>query len=216
MILAIDTSTQLAGLALFDGQVRAELTWVAGRHHSTQLLPEIERLLALVGASVDSVQAVAAARGPGSFTGVRVGLAVAQGLALALQRPAYGVCSLDILAAAQESSPLPVRPLLDAGRGRFATALYEWRDGRRERTSELISVTREELADLISGPCLLCGDISEELGAWVRQRWGEQVQITSPALSLRRPGVLAQIGWQQLREGQVGDPAALQPVYLAR
>jgi tRNA threonylcarbamoyladenosine biosynthesis protein TsaB len=99
MLLAIDTSTQLAGLALYDGAVQAELVWVAGRRHSAQVMPQLERLLRLLDMEVTALTAVAAARGPGSFTGVRVGLAAAQGLAVALDLPVYGVCSLDVLAA---------------------------------------------------------------------------------------------------------------------
>src|SRR5215213_9785687 len=91
VLVAIDTSTQLAGLALFDGTVQAELTWQAGRRHSSELLPQLERLLGLVPLDVSQIRAVAVARGPGSYTGVRVGLAVAQGLAVALGVPAYGV-----------------------------------------------------------------------------------------------------------------------------
>lgn len=216
MLIAIDTATDLAGIALFDGAVRAELIWRAGRRHSTQLLPQIERLLDLVDLDVAALTGVAAARGPGSFTGVRVGLAVAQGLAIGLSVSAFGICTLDVLAAGQEASPLPVRPLLDAGRGRFATALYERRDGRLRRRGEMEAVTVEQLPALVGGPCRLCGDLDEGARVQLRGMLGSEVEIASAATSLRRPGVLAQLGWEQLRAGEAGDPAALEPVYLTR
>jgi tRNA threonylcarbamoyladenosine biosynthesis protein TsaB len=215
MLLAIDTSTQLAGLALYDGAVRAELAWIAGRRHSVQLLPEVERLLALLGIEMSALTAIAAARGPGSFTGVRVGLAAAQGLALALGLPAYGVCTLDVLAAGQEASQLPVRPLLDAGRNRFATALYQRRDGRLERSGEIVGIELAQLADLIREQCLLCGDLDDAARRRIRAMLGEQVAVASPAGSLRRPGVLAQLGWQQHQAG-LKPPATLEPIYLSR
>ena len=216
MLLAIDTSTSQAGLALYDGAVRAELLWEAGRKHSGQLLPQVERLLELLGHDVSTLTAVAAACGPGSFTGVRVGLAAAQGLALALDIPAFGISTLDVLAAGQESSPLPIRPLLDAGRNRFATALYERRAGRLERIDEIVGIELAQLADLVRGPCRLCGDLDPRARDQVRGMLGNVVEIASPALSARRPGVLAQLAWQQLEAGAPGDPGLLEPIYLSR
>jgi tRNA threonylcarbamoyladenosine biosynthesis protein TsaB len=216
MLLAIDTSTELAGLALYDGAVQAELTWVAGRKHSQQLLTQLERLLELRGLSPASLTAVAAARGPGSFTGVRVGLATAQGLALALELPAYGVVTLDVLAAGQEVSTLPIRPLLDAGRRRFATASYEWQSGRLQRTSEIVGIALDELPNLVDGPCLLCGDLDSAARAAIRDMLGEDVRVASPALSLRRPGVLAQLAWGQHQRNQPASLADLEPLYLSR
>ena len=215
MLLAIDTSTELAGLALYDGAVRAELTWLAGRRHSSQLLPEIERLLALVGAAARELTAIAAARGPGSFTGVRVGLATAQGLALALDLPAYGVCTLDVLAAGQEAAALPIRPLLDAGRRRFATALYEQRGGRVERRGEIVGIALEQLSENVAEPCLVCGDLNSEAREQIRAMLGGTVQLASPALSLRRAGVLAQLAWERFRDGEAPDPSGLEPLYLS-
>jgi tRNA threonylcarbamoyladenosine biosynthesis protein TsaB len=216
MLLAIDTSTQLAGLALYDGAIRAELAWVAGRRHSVQLMPEIEHLLLLLGLEAGVLSAIAAARGPGSFTGVRVGLAAAQGLALALDLPAYGICSLDILAAGQETGSLPVRPLLDAGRDRFATALYERQNGRLERSGDIVGIRLEQLSELIDRPCVICGDLDNASRERLRDMLGEEISIASPAESLRRPAFLAQLGWEQHEAGAEGSPAALEPLYLTR
>jgi tRNA threonylcarbamoyladenosine biosynthesis protein TsaB len=216
MLLAIDTSTQLAGLALYDGEVRAELTWVAGRRHSAELFPEMERLLKLTGLEVGALRAIAAARGPGSFTGVRVGLAAAQGLSLALDVPAYGVCTLDALAASQEASALPLRPLLEAGRNRFATALYERRDDRIERSGDIIAIELGDLAELVDRPCLICGDLNAASRDRLRAMLGERAVVASAAASLRRPGFLAQLGWEQYSRGAPGHPTALEPLYLAR
>jgi tRNA threonylcarbamoyladenosine biosynthesis protein TsaB len=216
MLLAIDTSTSLAGLALYDGAVQAELLWVAGRNHSVQLLPQVHRLLELVGRDAGAIKAVAAARGPGSFTGLRVGLATAQGLGLALGVPTYGVCSLDILAAGQQASNLPVRPLLDAGRGRFATALYERENGVLRRASEIISVELDELERIVRAPCLICGDLDGAAREKVRARLGGRAMVASPAASTRRPGVLAELAWQQHQEGRPREASLLEPLYLSR
>jgi tRNA threonylcarbamoyladenosine biosynthesis protein TsaB len=216
IILAIDTSTDLAGVALFDGGVRAELSWRAGRKHSVQLLPQIEALLELVGVEREGLSALVVARGPGSFTGVRVGLAVAQGLSLALTIPAYGICSLDVLAAGQEGAERPIRCLLDAGRGRFATALYQWRDQAVERVDEIRGVGMDELVGLLEPSTVLCGDLSAVDRERLQQLLGRHVKVASPAMSLRRPAVLAQLGWYLLQSSAPSDLATLEPLYLSR
>jgi tRNA threonylcarbamoyladenosine biosynthesis protein TsaB len=216
MLLAIDTSTQLAGLALYDGAVQAELVWVAGRRHSAQVMPQLERLLRLLDMEVTALTAVAAARGPGSFTGVRVGLAAAQGLALALDLPVYGVCSLDVLAAGQQTTELPVRPMLDAGRQRFATALYERHDGCLQRQGDIVGIELSQLEKLVKAPCLICGDLDEASRGRVREMLGQRAVIASPAVSLRRPAVLAELAWKQHGAGVDGGASSLEPFYLSR
>jgi tRNA threonylcarbamoyladenosine biosynthesis protein TsaB len=215
MLLALDTSTQQAGLALFDGAVRAELSWQAGRQHAAQLLPQLERLLTLVGLDQQALRAVAAARGPGSFTGLRIGLATAQGLALALGVPLYGVCTLDVLAAGFETSCLPVRPLVEAGRGRFASACYDLSADGPIRRSEIVGLSLDQLPELVQERTVLCGDLSAADRARVRAMLGDMVTIASPAASVRRPAVLAQLAWERWSRGESGE-AALEPLYLTR
>src|SRR5947199_3873997 len=125
LLLALDTSTSTASVALFDGQrVVSESTWLAGREHSTRLLVEVQIALERVGKHAEDVTGLVVARGPGSFTGVRVALSVAKGMAAGLQIPVWGVSSLDVLAFAADEVDLPVRPVVDAGPGRYAPALY--------------------------------------------------------------------------------------------
>src|SRR5438876_5038397 len=128
LLLALDTSTSTAGVALFDSQrVVSETTWQAGREHSTRLLVEVEAALERIGRTVQELTGLVVARGPGSFTGVRVALSVAKGMAAGLSIPLWGVSSLNVLAHAADEADLPVRAVLEAGRGRYATALYEHR-----------------------------------------------------------------------------------------
>src|SRR5262245_39093573 len=94
VLLALDTSTGQAGLAIDDGTVLAEQVWQAGRDHGRFLMPAVQETMARLGRRPADLTAVAAARGPGSFTGLRVGLAVARGLAVALEVPLYGIPSL--------------------------------------------------------------------------------------------------------------------------
>lgn len=219
MLLAVDTATSLAGLALYDcerGEVVAELVWRAGRSHSTQLLSQLDRLLNLAGVAREQLTAFAATIGPGSYTGLRVGLAAVQGLAFALGRPAIGVNALDVLAEAQPAcTPLPIRPVLEAGRGRVATALYRQRDHRWARDEAVRGASLDELLDLVCEPVLVCGDLSAEAR---RRLTAERPQaiLATPAQSLRRPSLAAELAWRALLAGDRGDPRILEPVYLSR
>jgi tRNA threonylcarbamoyladenosine biosynthesis protein TsaB len=123
-LLALDTSTQTAGVALYaDDTLLAEVSWPAGRAQTTALLGEIDRLLCLGGLRPPDLGAVAVATGPGSFNGLRVGLATAKGLAFALDLPLLGVPTLDAAAYPHGGHGRPVRAVIAAGRGRFVSAL---------------------------------------------------------------------------------------------
>jgi len=91
LILALDTSTAIASVALYDGSVSGEISWRSGRGHSVELMAQAESLMKLRKIQPDQLVAVAVAIGPGSYTGVRVGLAAGKGLCLALGIPMVGV-----------------------------------------------------------------------------------------------------------------------------
>src|SRR5919198_1834343 len=159
LLLALDTATGIASLGVHDGErVLAETTWLAGREHSTHLLVEVDRVLVRIGRTAANLTGLVVARGPGSFTGVRVALSVAKGMAAALNIPLWGVSTLDILAHAAGIVDLPVRPVVDAGRGRVATALY--RNG--QCIEAMRGVTTSELVALMHEPTVVLGDLSAD------------------------------------------------------
>ena len=126
MLLAVDTSTAQVGLALYDGaQVTAEYAWRSHRRHTRELAPAIADLLSRCGVMMDQVQALGVALGPGSFTSLRVGLALVKGLALSRHIPLIGIPTLDILAHAQPVGRYPLYCAIQAGRGRFALGVYK-------------------------------------------------------------------------------------------
>ena len=202
LLLALDTSTRFASAALFDGEhVLSETTWLAGREHSTRLLVEVELALQRVNKAQSDLTGVVVARGPGSYTGVRVALSVAKGIAAALRIPAYGVNSLDVLAASVGTEQ--VRVVLEAGRGRYATALY--RDGACIEPPRLM--TLGDLRD--SEDTLLVGELSTDARSALHSR------LAPVAASARRAGYLAELGWRQAQHGDPGDPALLDAVYIS-
>lgn len=215
MLLAIDTSTARLGLALYDGtQVLGELTWVSSARHTQELAPTLSGLLERVGTTMDSLQALGVAIGPGSFTSLRVGLSFAKGLALARHLPLVGVPTLDVVAAnVPPDSSRRLAAVLQAGRGRLALAWYRAAENGWQAEGPTSVTTARELEQQIRKPVIVCGELTAEDRQSLGRRY-RNVQLASPAQSVRRPGILAEIVWQRWQAGQVDAAASLAPIYL--
>jgi len=214
MLLAIDTSTQSIGVALYDGvQILSDMVWVSDQYHTVDLAPTVESLMDRSGVSSSELRVVAVALGPGSFTGLRIGLAFAKGMALAKHLDIIGIPTLDILAASQPLDELPMAAVLHAGRGRLAVGWYKKSSNEWKSRDDVQVKTSRELAAGIKSPTIVCGELTaEEQRIFRRKR--KNVILHSPAQCLRRPSFLAELGWQRWRKGQNDDPAALTPIYL--
>jgi tRNA threonylcarbamoyladenosine biosynthesis protein TsaB len=215
MLLAIDSSTANASVALYDGRLHAEATWGAGRDHSRQLLPRIEELLAATGVTRDDLSVVGVAIGPGSFNGLRVGLATAKAICLARNLPIVGVDTLRAAAYQFRSTFRPVRPLYDAGRGEVATGLFQASEGLFGTIEEPRLATLDQA--LASSPprTFFCGELKAPWREEIAARFGTE-SMAGPAEEPRRAGYLAELAWRQFGAGLVDDVATIQPIYLRR
>lgn len=214
MLLALDTSTQSIGVALYDEhKVLCESLWTSLDYHTVELAPEVNRLLAKANADVIDLRAIAVAIGPGSFTGLRIGLAFAKGLALAHRLVIIGVPTLDILAAAQPLQDIPMAAVLQAGRGRLAVGWYKLEDGAWRTSGKLEVIDIHELHGRIDKPTRICGELQSEQQRVLRRKHKNTI-LASPAQSVRRPAVLAEIGWERWQAGMVDTVETLSPIYL--
>jgi len=212
--LAIDTSTVIAGVAIaHEGQPIAEVVWRAGYEHTKQLYSTIEFALQQAVQSLDKIQAVAVAIGPGSFSGLRVGVSAAKGFAESLGVPLVSIPTMVVEAFSFAGLGLPIRPILDAGRGEIAVACYRNAHGGLEEVEAPRITTVEALTATITERTLFCG---EHLPAVQASLAGlGPLAVIPPAAALpRRPGSLAALAWQRLEKGERDDPATLQPLYL--
>jgi tRNA threonylcarbamoyladenosine biosynthesis protein TsaB len=214
MLLAVDTSTQMVGLALFDGtQVVGEMIWQTHSHHTVELAPALDNLFRRCNVSMSSLQVLGVALGPGSFTSLRIGLALIKGFALALNLPVVGIPTLDFLAASQSVQEYPLAAILQAGRGRLAVGWYAAVQGVWQMQTEAKVYNLEELSRQIQKPTLVCGELTaDERQVLGRKR--KNVMLASPAQSLRRPSYLAELAWQRWQDGQVAEVISLAPIYL--
>jgi tRNA threonylcarbamoyladenosine biosynthesis protein TsaB len=217
MLLAIDTSTETASLALFDeGEVIAELTWRSGKNHTVELLPNLVHLLCQAGASPPSISGIIVAKGPGSFNGLRVGVSTAKGLVYTLGIPLVGISSLEVEAFPYAHSGLPLCPIHNAGRGEIAAAMYQSRRGKWRQLLQEHITTIDALCPQLPPKTLLCGEISPPIASLLRERLGPRAIIPQDTTRLRRASFLAELGWQRLKAGDLDDPATFQPLYLRR
>lgn len=214
MLLALDTSTRSISLALHDGQaLAAETTWRSQNHHTVELAPAIAEMLERAELAPDKLKGIAIALGPGSFTGLRIGLALAKGLALAQNLPLVGIPTLDILAHAQPQRSEPMLAILQAGRGRVAVGRYVFERKGWRAEGEVQLYHWPELVRAIEQPTYVCGELDEEGLAELRRLRG-RATLAPAFLSLRRAGVLAEMAWARLRAGQEDEAATLAPIYL--
>ncbi len=222
MLLAIDTATHIASLALYDERgVLGEVTWRTRENHTSSLMPELVHLMELIGAQIADVSAIGVVTGPGSFTGLRIGLSVAKGLALSLNVPLIGVPTLDVSANIYAGeSEMPVCAVIQAGRERYGVALYKNENGAQVRASEHMFGMPNEIAEQLqnvwngTSPLRVIGEVNAPLRSGFETRFGAAVVWAGEALNVRRAGVLAELAWKRWQVGAVDDVQALAPYYI--
>lgn len=217
MLLALDTATQLMSLALYDGRnLLAEQTWHTDFNHSVQLAPTLQRLLKRANVTVNDLTAMAVCIGPGSYSGLRVGVSFAKGMAAVHHLPLAGVTALDIIAEAQPHYSDGLIVVIQAGRERIIVGRYQWRKGHWAPRGEVQLMDWESLLENLDGPAHVTGEISVAGHALLEAAIGKAVPITivPAAFRLRRAGFLAQEAWERLKTDQNFDAAKLVPFYI--
>ena len=217
LILAFETSAKAASAALLeDGRLLGESYQNTGLTHSQTLLVMAENLLAQCGKTVAEVTAVAVAAGPGSFTGVRIGVAAAKGFAWGRELPCYGVSTLEAMALSLGAWQGYVCPCMDARRSQVYNALFSVNQGTLERLREDRAIALSDLAEelkTLDGPIFLVGDGSTLA---YRTLSGEIPNLVLPPehrMHQRANGV-ALLAARKIAAGESGDANALTPNYL--
>ncbi len=216
LLLAIDTATRQAGVALVrDDEVLAEYTWSAGVRHTQHTAPMIERALQVAGVEPSTLDGLAVTKGPGSFTGLRIGLSLAKGFAAALNIPIVAIPTLDVMAFPHFYGETPVRAVLRAGRGRYAFATYRRESPDRWRAEGDPQLGRlPALVEGLQQPMRFVGELGASEQTRLKERGGHLVRFVPPPFNVRRPSVLAFMAAERLRRGEHDDVDTLAPFYL--
>jgi len=207
-VLAVETSTLAGGVALLDGERPvAEYVLDVSVTHSERLLATIDRVLADARWRPRDVQGLAVAVGPGSFTGLRIGIGTVKGLAVALRVPVAAVPTLDAMAAAVPSSALPICPVLEARRNEVYASLYRFAADGLRREWEYLALTPQALAARLLEPTLLIGDGVDLVESPHARRLPPPRRLPSPAC-------VAVLGRERLLLGDTVGAAELVPLYI--
>lgn len=216
LILALDTTTRGGSVAVTrDAQLLALVPGDAARSHSERLPGEIETALAHAGVQRHEIDLLAVATGPGAFTGLRIGLAAMQGLAMTLDRPVIGISALDALAAEADGVAL-VAPWMDAQRGEVFAMLLDTVSGQTLETplaGAPAAVLNAWRAHLHGRAAVFIGDAAERDAALIAAAGaGQWVTRTPPPLA----PALARLAGRRAARGESGLPHQLTPIYVRR
>jgi len=213
MLLAIDSSTQWMGLALYDGaEVVSQMMWRSQNNHTVELTAAIQNLLARNDVLMNDITALGVALGPGSYTCLRVGLAVVKGIALGKRVPVYGIPTMDVLVYSIPLDSRPVMAILVAGRGRYSYSLYKAVKNHWVNQREYLVATPLELAELLKERTIVCGEIDSATRSILEEKC-PYIDILSPARCSRNPAYLAEIAWKRHKKDDKDDIVNLAPIY---
>jgi len=212
-MLAIDTASEIAGLALFDGGELYLRQWPCVRAQTTQVLPAIHELLTQAGISLSDLTSVAVATGPGTFTGLRVGMSLAKGFAVGNSLPVIGVPTLQATAFPWTRIGAPIIAVVPAGRGRLVWQRFEGNDSQDGVGIEPRNSTPLELVESVRGRpvAAIVGDLTPPLRDALREL---PIPIIAGPETPARVGSIAALGFERHLRDDHDDAAALEPQYV--
>lgn len=218
-ILAIETATLVSSVALATADtLLAEITLQTKKTHSELLMPHIDKILSMAQVSKADIKAVAVSIGPGSFTGLRIGLATAKTLAYALKVPLVGVPTLSALAYGCFAPGAILAPMLDAQKNNVYQGVFEWHSGELKEimppTVMHIDEALNKLAEY-NASVVLMGEAAVIHRAKIQQV-GNNLVLAAPHLIIQRAGSVAALGHILIKQGIQHDVMALEPVYIRR
>ena len=216
-ILAFETSAKAGSVALLeDDKLLGENYQNTGLTHSQTLMTMAEDLLKSAGLTPQDVQAVAVAAGPGSFTGVRIGVAAAKGFAWGGELPCYGVSTLEAMAKSLGAWEGTVACVMDARRSQVYNALFGVKEGKLSRICEDRAISLEELGQELQNaekPVFLVGDGSILCYNTLKDSVTGLVLPPEHRMHQRATGV-GLMAWDMIQRGESGDGKSLEPNYL--
>jgi len=215
LVLGIESSTTQGGVAIIgEDRVLCECVLNVEITHSERLLPAIDRALSDARIALEALGGIAVSIGPGSFTGLRIGLSTVKGLAYATGLPVVGVPTLEAMAWSLPAARWQVCPVLDARKQEVYAALFRHEQEGIVRVMEDTALAPDALCRLIRKPTLFIGDGVETYGALFRERLGERMLIPPLASRGARPACVAELGRGRLLRGERDAADSLVPRYL--
>lgn len=213
-VLAIDTSNQIMGVAIVkDNSLIGEVVTNLVKNHSVRLMPAINQLMNDIAMTPGQLDEIVVAKGPGSFTGVRIGLATAKALAWSLGIPIKGVSSLETLAYQGRLFSSYICPFFDARRGMVYTGLYQWNDNKIKLVDQEVNLPMDEWLDHLAIEKRQILFLSQDIDMYrsvIRDILGDLAVIPDPTFHVAKPSHLALAG----KYKNIDNTHTLTPNYL--
>lgn len=218
-VLCLDSATEAATCAVLeDNKLLGEITFNYKKQHSVILMTMIDNLLKNINADINSIDGFVVSKGPGSFTGLRIGMSTVKGLCEGTGKPFVSISTLDALAYNMAYTSGIICPILNALRENVYTALYCFEDGKLKRLSDYMIISIDELMELIkteNKKTTFIGDaislFSEKLAASIENA------VFAPAhLNIVRAAALGELGMADLKKGAKEDLLTAAPIYLRK
>jgi tRNA threonylcarbamoyladenosine biosynthesis protein TsaB len=214
-ILAVNTATPSCGVAVVDEETVSAHAVINSREtHARQLLPLIDETLKTCRLTVSDLDGFAAVRGPGSFTGLRIGISTIKGLAAACDKPLAGISSLDALAYPFSDCACSICAMIDARKNQVYACWYRYMNNRLEKLMAEEVLAPETAAGRFGGPCLFIGTGAEAYRTVIEKIAGKDARFALPFQNDIRPEVVAHMGLRRLRENDPDPPESFAPVYI--
>lgn len=215
-VLGIDTSTACGSIGLVhDESVISEYLLNLSVTHSERLLDAIDLVLRKAHHALGDLDGFAISLGPGSFTGVRIGVSTVKGLAYAVQKPVVGVSTLDVLASQVSPTPYLICPIIDARKGEVYSAFYRYEElNHLKRLSEHQAIKPEVLFGMVKEPTIFLGDGVKTYGEDLRNALKSFALISPAALHIPHGSVVARLGVELLLRKNYLDLATFAPFYV--
>lgn len=217
MILSISTSTTQYGIAFLqpDGSVLSEYFTSPGSQRFTNFMPAFHFILMNSNVDIQDIEAIIVATGPGSFTGLRVGISAAKGMAQGLRIPIIGVPSLEAMASQMPYAAYPICPIIDSRKGEVFAALFRWSDDRGMiRLKDDRCLTFDDLPSFIDGATLVLGNDFEKQANVIRNLPTRNALLAPGHLWNAKASVVGTEGLKRFKERDFDDLQDLVPLYL--
>ncbi len=216
-ILAVDTATKSCSVAIMDaGSLSAELITLNDQTHSKHLMELIHKVLGIAGFSVGELDGMAVTIGPGSFTGLRIGVSTVKGLAHALDKPVVGISSLDALAWQCADRSYLICALLDARKGEVYSASYRFRDDTLTQISREKATTPVAAVEGIKEPCVFIGSGAELYRRDITTALGDRAYFAPEGQHIIRASSVGFLSMQRFETHDTSEVAGLVPHYIRK
>ena len=217
IVLAMDTSTRTGSVAVVgENRLIAEYNLNISETHASRLMLMIDEVLKDAHLTITKMDAIAVGLGPGSFTGLRIGIATAKGLAIALNKPIAGIPTLDALAHSLSCTSGLICPILDAKRGEIYAALYRCHGHILQKLTGDLVLPMKELLSRINAQVTFLGDAIDIYRDLIEEELGKKASFAPYYLRLPRAANVAALGLEKLKAGEEGPLNRIRPLYVRR